>query len=64
MTINTAIYAIATSVIEVRGQRKKSGKASKNGANKTVTKIQQQLKDMKKLTSKTASEIGRRKNGR
>ena len=41
MKINTAIYAMATSVIEVRGQRKKPGKASKNGANKTVTKMQQ-----------------------
>ena len=50
MKINTAIYAMATSVIEVRGQRKKPGKASKNGANKTVTKMQQQLKEMKKLT--------------
>ena len=64
MKINTAIYAMATSVIEVRGQRKKPGKASKNGANKTVTKMQQQLKEMKKLTSKTTSEIDRRKNGR
>ena len=64
MKINTAIYAMATSVIEVRRQRKKPGKASKNGANKTVTKMQQQLKAMKKLTSKTASEIDRRKNGR
>ena len=64
MKINTAIYAMATSVIEVRGPRKKPGKASKNGANKTMTKMQQQLKEMKKLTSKTASEIDRRKNGR
>ena len=29
MKINTAIYAMATSVIEVRGQKKKPGKASK-----------------------------------
>ena len=64
MKINTAIYAMATSVIEVRGQRKKPRKASKNGTNKTVTKMQQQLREMKKLTSKTASEIDRRKNGR
>ena len=64
MKINTAICAMATSVIEVRGQRKKPGKASKNGDNKTVTKMQQQLKEMKKLTSKIASEISRRKNGR
>ena len=64
MKINTAIYAMATSVIQVRGQRKKPGKARENGANKTVTKMQQQLKKMKKLTSKTASEIDRRKNGR
>ena len=64
MKINTAIYAMATSVIEVPGQRKKPGKASKNGATETVTKMQQQLKEMKKLTSKTASEIDRRKNGR
>ena len=64
MKINTAIYAMATSVIEVPGQRKKPGKASKNGATETVTKMQQQLKEMKKLTSKTASDIDRRKNGR
>ena len=44
---------MATSVIQVRGQRKKPGKASRNGANKTVTKMQQQLKELKKLTSKT-----------
>ena len=60
MKINTAIYAMATSVIEVRGQRKKPGKASKNGANKTMTNMQQQLNEMKKLTSKTASEKDRR----
>ena len=61
ITINAAIYAMATLVIQVHGQRKKPGKASQNVANKTMTKMQQQLKEMKKLTSKTASEIDRRK---
>ena len=64
ITINAAIYAMATSVIQVRGQRTKPGKTSRNVANKTVTKMQQQLKEMKKLASKTASEINRRKKSR
>ena len=37
MTIHAAIYAMATSVIQTRGQRKKPGKASRNRANKTET---------------------------
>ena len=44
MKISTTIYAMAKSVIEIRGLRKKPGKASKNGANKIVTKMQQQQK--------------------
>ena len=55
---------MATSVKEVRGPKKKPEKASRNGANQTITKMQQQLEVMKKLTSKAANKIDRRKKGR
>ena len=46
-TINAAIYAIVTSVVEARGQKKKSSGASRNEANHTITKMQQRMKEMK-----------------
>ena len=63
-TINAAIYAIAISVVEARGQKKKSSGASRNKANHTITKMQQRMKELKQLASKTASEVDRRKKGR
>ena len=63
-TINAAIYAMATSAVEARGQKKKSSGASQNEANHTITKMQQRMKELKQLASKTASEVGRRKKGR
>ena len=38
-TINAAIYAMATSVVEACGQKKKSSGASRNEANHTITKM-------------------------
>ena len=63
-TINAVIYAMATSVVEVRGQKKKSSGASRNEANHTITKMQKRMKELKQLASKTASEVDRRKKGR
>ena len=63
-TINAAIYAIAISVMEARGQKKKSSGASRNKANHTITKMQQRMKELKQLASKTASEVDSRKKGR
>ena len=60
-TINAAIFAMATSVAEARGQKKKSSGTSRNEANHTITKMQRRMKELKQLASKTASEVDRRK---
>ena len=48
-TINAAIYAMATTVVEARGQKKKSSGLSRNEANHTITKMQQRMKELKQL---------------
>ena len=63
-TINAALYAMVTSVVEARGQKKKSSGASRNEANHTIIKMQQRMKELKQLVSKTTSEVDKRKKGR
>ena len=62
-TINAAIHAMASSVVEARGQKKKSSGVNRNEANHTITKMQQRMKELKQLASTTACEVDRRKKG-
>ena len=56
-TINAVIYTMAISVVEARGQKKKSSGANRNEASHTITKMQQKMKELKQLASTTANEI-------
>ena len=40
---------MAKSVVKARGQKKKSSGASRNEANRTNTKMQQKMKELKQL---------------